>query len=271
MPDTAALQHIARTLRADLVRLSGRAKTPHLGSALSCVDIVTAAYWHALRIDPQAPDDPDRDRFILSKGHAATVQYLALCMRGFFGHELIDDYAKPGAVLPEHPSPGCAPGIEAVSGSLGHGLGLGTGIALAGAIQRRGFRTYVLMSDGECNEGSVWEAAMLAPVHGLERLVAIVDFNRWQATGRSEEVTALAPLKDKWEAFGWAAYDVDGHDVAALAELLAGVPDGSGKPVAIVAHTVKGRGVSFMEDDNNWHYRIPTADEVVAACEELGA
>ena len=261
---------IAREIRGRLVEMSHRARAPHLGSSLSCVDILAAAYWKVLSIDPQQPDAPDRDRFILSKGHAATTLYATLAKRGFFPESMLDAFAEPGSRLAEHPGPGCAPGVEAATGSLGHGLPIGVGMALAGRIQKYDYRVYVLLSDGECNEGSVWEAAMLAPAHGLENLTAIVDFNRWQATGRSEEITSLQPLADKWRAFGWSAYDIDGHDVRALAERLANVPDGTGKPVAVIAHTVKGKGVSFMEDDNNWHYRIPTADEVAAAKQELG-
>jgi transketolase len=160
--------------------------------------------------------------------------------------------------------------MEAATGSLGHGLPLGVGMALAGRIRSQSYRVFVTMSDGECNEGSVWEAAMMAPAHKLENVVAIIDYNKWQATGRSNEVMALAPLREKWAAFGWHAHEVDGHDLEALVKLFRTVPDGSRKPVAIVAHTVKGKGVSFMEDDNNWHYRIPTADEVLAAKGELG-
>jgi transketolase len=143
-------------------------------------------------------------------------------------------------------------------------------MALAQRLGGRSSRFYVLMSDGECEEGSVWEAALFAPRHGLDNIVAIVDYNKWQATGRSNEVMSLAPLKDKWTSFGWSSYEVNGHDVNALADCLKQVPDGSGKPVAIIAHTVKGKGISFMEDDNNWHYRVPSADEVQAARKELG-
>jgi transketolase len=157
-----------------------------------------------------------------------------------------------------------------VSGSLGHGLSLGLGMALAAKILKQNYRVFVVMSDGECNEGSVWESAMLAPAHDLENLVAIVDFNRWQATGRSEEITALSPLNEKWASFGWSAHNVDGHDMTALLNLLNRIPETQGKPTAIIAHTVKGKGVSFMEDDNNWHYRIPTAEEVNLALKELG-
>jgi transketolase len=142
-------------------------------------------------------------------------------------------------------------------------------MALAGRIQKQSYNVYVLMSDGECNEGSVWEAAMFAPAQRIGNVVAVIDFNKWQATGRSREVMAIDPLKEKWEAFGWSAYEVDGHDLTALVETLKGLPDGSGRPTVIIAHTVKGKGVSFMEDDNNWHYRIPTAEEVLKARKEL--
>jgi transketolase len=190
-------------------------------------------------------------------------------MRGFFGEDVLHSYTLPGGLLPEHPVLGSVPGIEATSGSLGHGLPIGLGMALAGKIHGRTYRVYVLMSDGECNEGSVWEAAMLAPAHKLENLVAIVDFNRWQATGRSVEITSICPLREKFMSFGWSAYDVDGHNLDAVAEVLKNVPDGSGKPVAVIAHTIKGKGISFMEDNNDWHYRIPTAEEHRLCIEEL--
>ncbi len=269
--DLVALELTARRLRARLVEMSHEAGTPHLGSSLSCADIVTAAYWGVLAVDPARPGHPDRDRFILSKGHAATTLYAALAFRGFFPEAwLRDEYNVDGGRLAEHPGPGCAPGVEAATGSLGHGLPIGLGMALAARVQRRHYRVFVLLSDGECNEGSVWEAAMFAPAQTLDQVCVIVDYNKWQATGRSNETLALAPLRDKWEAFGWNACEVDGHDLAALTAAMRRVPDGSGRPVAIIAHTVKGRGVSFMEDDNNWHYRIPKADEVAAARRELG-
>lgn len=266
----AELAAVARRLRLRVIEMSHRARTPHLGSALSCLDILVAAYWTAVRIDPAQPADPGRDRFILSKGHAASALYAVLAERGFFPGDWLERFARPGAELAEQPAPGCAPGVELATGSLGHGLSVGVGLALAGRLQQRDFRVYVCVSDGECNEGTVWEAALLAPAHALERLVVIVDYNRWQATGRSNEVMALAGLREKWAAFGWSASDVDGHDLGALRQALRNVPDGSGKPVALVAHTVKGRGISFMEDDNNWHYRIPSAPEVEQAARELG-
>jgi transketolase len=264
------LEMIAARIRGKLVEMSHQANTPHLGSALSCVDILVAAYWGTLTVDPNHPEHPQRDRFILSKGHAITSLYTVLAYQGFFPMEWLESFAEPGSRLAEQPSPGCAPGVEVATGSLGHGLALGLGMALAGRIQGNSYRVLVVMSDGECNEGSVWEAAMYAPAQHLENVAVVIDFNRWQATGRSEEVMALQPLRQKWEAFGWSAYEVDGHDINTLVQLLQNVPDGTGKPIAIVANTVKGKGVSFMEDDNNWHYRIPTADEVISARKELG-
>ena len=264
-----SLESIARAVRGTVVRMSHEAKSAHLGSSLSVVDILVAAYWGALRLDPQALDAPDRDRLILSKGHAASALYAVLARWGAFSPRLLDTYARAGGQLGEHPSPS-TPGVEAATGSLGHGLSLGVGMALAGRIQKHDFRVYAVLSDGECNEGSVWEAAMMAAAQRLDNVVAIVDYNKWQATDRSNEVMALAPLREKWSSFGWTAVEVDGHDVHGLAELLRNVPDGTDRPVAIIAHTVKGKGVSFMEDDNNWHYRIPTALEVEQAFAELG-
>lgn len=269
-PSLAELQLISRQLRYKLIQMSNKAGTPHLGSALSCVDILVAAYWTTLKIDPKNSCDPLRDRFILSKGHAATALYATLAERGFFSKELLETFGQHGAPLAEQPAPNCAAGVELATGSLGHGLPVGVGMAVAGRIQNQNYRVFVCMSDGECNEGTVWEAAMFAPAQKLENLCIIVDYNKWQATGRSNETMALASLRDKFAAFGWDATDVDGHDLATLSKLLKNVPNGSGKPVAIVAHTVKGKGVSFMEDDNNWHYRIPKPEEVEAARKELG-
>jgi len=250
--------------------MSHRAETPHLGSSLSCVDILVAAYWGALSIDPARPGDPLRDRFILSKGHAVSALYATLSARGFFPEDWLTTFNVPGGRLPEQPSPGCVPGVELATGSLGHGLPVGVGMALAGRIKKEKYRVYALMSDGECNEGSVWEAAMFAPARGLDNLVAIVDYNKWQATGRSDEVLQLAPLKDKWQAAGWSAVDTDGHDLSKLVDLLKNVPDGSSKPVAIIAHTVKGKGVTFMENNNDWHYRSPSDADLRNARQELG-
>lgn len=260
------LEKVARRLRGQLVKLSHQSRTPHLGSALSCVDILAALYWNVLKIDPKEPQHPDRDRLILSKGHAATALYATLAEKGFFPASLLDSYAEPGCPLTEHPSPGAVPGIEAATGSLGHGLPIGAGMALAAKMRKVDYQTYVVMSDGECNEGSVWEAALFAAANNLSNLHVIIDYNKWQATGRSNETMALEPLVDKWRAFRWHAVEVDGHSIAEVTSALRGSHDA---PTAIIAHTVKGKGVAQMEDDNNWHYRIPTEEEVVAAHREL--
>lgn len=266
----SVLESLSRRIRYQLVRMSHASGAPHLGSALSCVDILVAAYWGCLNVDPARPDDPNRDRFILSKGHAGAALYAVLAEKGFFPKTWLDDYAKTDAVLTEHPHPHGIPGVEWATGSLGHGLSAGLGMALAARIQSRDYKVVVCLSDGECNEGSVWEAALLAPVQKLSNVIVLVDYNKWQATGRSEEVMALAPLEKKWAAFGWRTCEVDGHDMPALLKALTLPSDPEGRPTAIIAHTVKGRGVSFMEDDNNWHYRIPKAAEVEQAGRELG-
>ena len=265
----ALLAAVARDLRYQVVQLSHRAGTPHLGSALSVLDVLVALYWRVARIDPSRADDPARDRVILSKGHAATALYVALAARRFFPEAWLDTFAQHRSPLAEQPAPGCAPGVELATGSLGHGLPVGTGLALAARIQRRDHRVFVVMSDGECNEGTVWEAAMFAAARKLGRLTVVVDYNKWQATGRSNDVMALESLAAKWEAFGWETVEVDGHDLGALIAALEVAPADDKRPRAIIAHTVKGKGVSFMEDDNNWHYRIPKPEEVAAAAEEL--
>ena len=267
---TTQLEATALTLRRRLVTTSAKARIPHLGSCLSCVELLVQLYWQELRIDPLNPEDPDRDRFLLSKGHGAPILFQVLAERGFFPLERLDDFGKPGSVFHEHPpKPGYIPGIEAATGSLGHGLPMALGMALAARIQKRPTRCYALLSDGECNEGSIWEAAMLAASQKLHTLTAIIDFNKWQATGRSQEVMALDPLAAKWEAFGWHAQEIDGHDFATIAQALATAKAELERPSVIVAHTVKGKGVSFMEDDNNWHYRTPNPQELAAALLEL--
>lgn len=268
--DFEKLAQLTRQIRGKIVEMSHRTGAAHLASSLSCVDILASIYWGALRIDPANPADPDRDRCILSKGHACTTLYATLAHRGFFPLSLLDTFSRDGGVLAEHPGPHCVPGVEAATGSLGHGLPIGLGMAYAARIQKRSYRVFVVMGDGECNEGSVWEAAMLAPAHRFENVMAVIDYNKWQGTGRSEEIMSIKPLAPKWQSFGWSTYEVDGHDLKTLVEIFRRVPDGSGRPIAVIANTVKGKGASFMEDDNNWHYRIPTAEEVKLAHKELG-
>ncbi len=259
----------ARAIRSELVRMSYRAGAPHLAPALSCVDILVALYWHALKIDPEHPASENRDRFILSKGHAASALYATLAYRGFFQISELEQFGQHGGRLAEQPIPFAVPGVEAATGSLGHGLSLGLGMALAARVRGHSYRTVVLVGDGECNEGSVWEAAMLAPALRLDSLCCIVDFNGWQGTGRSREIAALDPLAQKWAAFGWHALEVDGHNISALTRAI-NTPRND-RPLAVIAHTIKGKGVSFMQDDNNWHYRIPDHDDLQRALEELAA
>lgn len=264
------LKEAARRARSRLVEISHKNHVAHLASSLSCVDILMAAYGGGLRLSPREASSCGRDRFLLSKGHAAAALYAVLAEFAFFPEDELARVGAPGSPLGEHPTRDCARGIEISAGSLGHGLSMGAGLALGLALQKSAARVMVLMSDGECNEGAVWEAAMFAAARGLGRLSAVVDFNKWQATGRSCEVLALQPLCEKWRAFGWDVREVDGHDLDALQAAMSGIPASSGKPVAIIANTVKGKGVSFMEDDNNWHYRIPSADELRLAKLELG-
>lgn len=261
---------IARKIRKRTIETSAQARIPHLGSCLSCVELLTSLYWHELSVDPQSPEWPERDRFVLSKGHGAPVLFQVLAERGFYEVERLSEFGRAGSVFHEHPpKPGFIPGVEAATGSLGHGLSMALGMAIAARIQQHKTRCYALLSDGECNEGSIWEAAMLAGGQKIHHLTAIVDYNKWQATGRSQEVMALEPLGTKWEAFGWHMQEIDGHDLAAINGAFTEARAQINKPSVIVAHTIKGKGVSFMEDDNNWHYRIPNQEELAAAMAEL--
>jgi transketolase len=266
----ADLTRIAAEIRGQLVEMSHKAHAAHLGSALSCVDILVSLYFGGvLRIDPAKPDDPDRDIFILSKGHAIAAQYVCLARRGFFPVAELETYGKPGSRLPEQPGPRCVPGIEAATGSLGHGLSIGVGMALAAKIQGRPTRVFVVVGDGECNEGAVWEAAMFAAAKRLDNLTVVVDANGLQGIGSDTEIMNMRPHSAKWCEFGWDTVPLDGHNITGLLFDLTARPN-NGSPKAIVAHTIKGKGVSFMSGNNNWHYRIPTADEVAAAKKELG-
>ncbi len=268
-PDFLELSKIASKIRGKVLEMASKADVAHLASALSCVDILAVIYWKILKINPKDPKEPGRDRFILSKGHAAMALYATLAYKGFFEESLLETFGKNDTAFAEHPDRGI-PGVEAITGSLGHGLPFGIGISLGGGIQQRDYRVFALISDGECNEGSVWEAAMFAPMHKLENVAVIVDFNKWQATGRSTEILAIEPLADKWRSFGWSVYEIDGHNLQEIFKILNNIPDGSGKPVAVIAHTTKGKGVSFMEDDNNWHYKVPNEQELIKAKKELG-
>ena len=266
----STLRKRARTLRLDAVRMVHHAKASHLGSCLSMADLLACLYWNTLRIDPHQPDWPERDRFILSKGHGAAIFYATLAERGFFPVAELAEYEKPGSRLTGHVTSG-VPGVEISSGSLGHGLPVACGLALGAKRGALGFRTFVLLSDGELDEGSNWEAILFAPHHRLDNLTVIVDYNKIQSFGRVEEVLALEPLADKFRAFGWAVAEIDGHDMQQIVSALTNLPATHGKPTAIIAHTVKGKGVRFMEDKLEWHYKSPNAEQMIAANDELEA
>ena len=262
------IKELSNKLRIRIIKMSHEAKAPHLASSLSCIDIVATLYESVLKIKSKYPKWELRDRFILSKGHAATALYVVLQHKKFINEKDLKSYTKKRSLLEEHPSPKLQ-GVEAATGSLGHGLPIGCGISLSAKIKKKNFMTYVLMSDGECNEGSVWEAALFAPAKKLNNLCVFVDYNKWQATGKSKEVLNLHPLKEKFKNFGWNTLEINGHDHKAIFKACIIAKKQSKKPTMIIANTIKGKGVSFMEDNNNWHYRIPTIDEVIKAKKEL--
>jgi transketolase len=268
MTDSVAL---ARTIRAHALRMVHRAGASHVGSCLSVADIVAVLYARVLRVDPARPDDPGRDRFILSKGHAAAVVYATLAEGGFFPRSWLETYAQDGSHLAGHLTRTGVPGVDVSTGSLGHGLALGSGMALAARADRRSTRVHVVLSDGECDEGSTWEAALFAPHHHLDNLVAVVDYNKIQSFGSVRDVLDLEPLAEKWRACGWNTLETSGHDHAALLAAFETARRSPGKPTAVVAHTVKGKGVSYMEGQLAWHYRSPDAAQLAQALHELGA
>ena len=270
--EVARLAEYARRLRLTTLHMINRAKSSHVGSCFSIAELIAVLYGGGvLRVTPETADDPGRDRFILSKGHACAILYAALADRGFFPESWLGRFYQDGAELAGHATHKGVPGVEVSTGSLGHGLPIAVGMALAARRSGRDYRTFVLMSDGECNEGTTWESALLAAQHGLDNLTVIVDFNKIQSLGRVSEVLGLDPLADKWRSFGWAVREVDGHDVGALRDATRSLPIEPGRPTCLVAHTVKGRGVSFMEDAVLWHYRTPAGAEFDAALAELEA
>jgi transketolase len=263
------LAEVARINRIDTMDMFAAAGNGHYGSCFSCAEIVTALYFHVMRLDPARPDWPGRDRFVLGKGHAAPTLYSALIRRGFMPENWIHEFeAKVGVKLMTHPSRRYQPGVDASGGALGHGLSLGVGMALAGKMDGADYRTFVLLGDGEIQEGSVWEAFASGAKYRLGHLVAIIDANGLSVDGRTEDVMPMAP--EKLHAFGWEVIEVDGHDFPALlAALEIGRDRCDGRPRAIVAHTVKGRGVSFMENVRRWHADILKPEEDVTARAEL--
>lgn len=261
---------MATELRRHVVRMLERAQSGHPGGSLSAVEFVTALYFGGfLEYDAERPEWPDRDRFILSKGHGVPVLYAALAEAGFFPVDELDTLRAIDSRLQGHPVYGTAPGIEASTGSLGQGLSIGLGIALTGVRDRKDYRVYVLLGDGECQEGQVWEAAMAAGHHQPGNLIAMVDYNKFQLDGAIEDIMGLEPFGAKWEAFGWAVREIDGHDLEAVNDALRWANEQSG-PACIIGHTVKGKGVSFMEHENKYHGVAPSNEELTRALQELG-
>ncbi len=254
MRQTTLKQH-ARNIRRQTLAMISRVKGAHTGSSLSVVEILAVLYFRILRINPKNPHDSNRDRLLFSKGHAAAALYTTLAERGFFAPRILEGFYGNGTLLTGHPTRDCLPGVEISAGSLGHGLSIGTGLAWAVRQDGKRCRTFVVMSDGECDEGSTWEAALAAGHHHLDNLVAIVDYNKIQSFGTTKAVLDLEPFKAKWAAFQWAVREVDGHDMTALTTLLSHVPFRKGRPSAIIAHTIKGKGVPFYENTLKSHYQ----------------
>ena len=268
--DINSLEQISAKLRGRIVEFAERTKTPHLGSCLSCIDVLTVLYFYHLNIPLGLPNYHERDKFILSKGHAAPALFQVLALRGFFSFERLLLASHDGHdVFGEHPpAPKDLLGIEAATGSLGHGLPMGVGMAIAAKILNEALKIIILLGDGECNEGSNWEAAMQAQSMGLSNLTIVIDHNKWQATSRTSDTLSTISLAEKWQSFGWDVTEINGNSIKDLVSALSNNPENS--PRAIIANTVKGKGVSFMEDDNNWHYRTPTKTETDQALSELG-
>lgn len=264
-------RELASRLRRHVVRMTNKGHSSHVGSALSIIDVIAVLYGHSLRIKPREPQWPDRDRFILSKGHAGAAVYAALAETGFFDKAWLDDHYQDGSKMSGHVSHKGIPGVELSTGSLGHGLGVAAGMALAAKRRGKDHRVFCLLSDGECDEGSNWEAILFSSHHKLDNLVAIVDYNKIQSLASVSETLELEPFADKWRAFGWAVREVDAHDHEALHGALSDLPSVGSKPTCVLTHSTKGKGVSFMENSVLWHYRSPQGDEYEQAMRELGS
>jgi transketolase len=262
---------LARRVRQHALHMTSRGGSSHIGSIFSIVDIVAVLYGRIAQLDPADPHHPQRDRIVLSKGHAGAAIYAVLAELGFFPLDQLNTHYQDGSNLSGHVSHKGVPGVEFSTGSLGHGLPVATGMAYAAKLRGDNHRVFTIMSDGECDEGSNWEAILFAAHHGLSNLVAVIDYNKLQSLASVEDTLRLEPLADKWRSFGWGVQEVDGHDHAALEAALSAAPFESAKPSCIVAHTTKGKGVSFMENSVLWHYRTARGDEFAAALAELTA
>ena len=264
------LEERARRIRRHIVRMTHAAGSGHPGGSLSATDVITALYFKILNVDPKDPLWPDRDRFILSKGHGCPALYAVLAEKGFFPVKELLTLRELGSILQGHPELGTTPGLEACAGGEGQGLSMGIGMALAAKLDKKEYRVYVLLGDGECDTGQTWEAAMCAAHYRLDNLTAIVDRNEIQQEGRTEDIMSLEPLADKWKAFGWEVIEIDGHDMKQILDAIYKAQETRGKPTVIIAHTIKGKGVSFMENNIRFHGVAPTDKELEVALQELG-
>lgn len=265
----AELERMARKIRRHIITMLTEAGSGHPGGSLSLADIVTALYFRIMSHDPERPDWAGRDRFVLSKGHGVPAQYAALAEAGYFPLEMLKTVRKLGSPLQGHPAKKELPVLEASTGSLGQGLSVGAGIALAGKLDGASYRTYVVLGDGEAQEGQVWEAALFASQHKLDNLTAIVDCNGFQLDGPTADILDLEPFVTKWQGFGFDVREIDGHNMAEIVEALEAVQEVTGKPQVLVARTVKGKGVSFMEGNNEFHGKAPTPEQAEQALREL--
>ena len=272
-PDVRDPKTLAWLIRRNGLEMTHISRGSHIGSVLSVAEIIAVLYTSVLNVDPKEPKKPDRDRLILSKGHAGSAVYAALAETGFFPVEQLKTHYANGSILSGHVSHKGVPGVEVSTGALGHGLGIGVGMALGAKMDGASWRTYVVLGDGECDEGAVWESALQAAQYRLDRLCAVVDYNHMQSLTTVEDTLRLEPFEQKWKDFGWNAMSVDGHDTEALKAAFSAArgAEGQGKPTVILAHTVKGKGVSFMENNILWHYRTPQGEEYEAALRELEA
>ncbi|MDQ6770964.1 MAG: transketolase [Gemmatimonadota bacterium] len=262
-------REFARRIRVSALRMTSLGGSSHIGSVFSMADILAVLYGGVLQVDPNHPKWQNRDRFILSKGHAGAGVYAALAERGFFSIDKLSSHYQDGSDLSGHVSHKGIPGVELSTGSLGHGLSVGAGMAFAAKLDDKQHRVVVLLSDGECDEGSNWEAVLFAAHHGLTQLIAIIDYNKIQSLGPVAETIRLEPFADKWRAFGWGVIEVDGHDHDAMGAVFSSLPLELGKPSCVIANTVKGKGVSFMEHSVLWHYRSAKGEELANAEREL--
>jgi len=269
--DLLRLEEIAARLRIEIIEMLGKAGSGHPGGSLSVIDIVTCLYFSKMRHDPKRPEWPERDRFILSKGHAVPAQYAALAEAGYFPKQELGTLRKLGSRLQGHPVRNSVPGIEACTGSLGQGLSIAQGMAIASKLDGGKFHVYCVIGDGESQEGQIWEAAMSAPKYQVDTLTAILDYNHGQIDGYVDQVMPLEPVIDKWRAFNWKVLEIDSHDMAQISDSLDGARSVKGKPTFIVAHTVKGKGVSFMENQIAWHGMAPNPEQTAKALAELRA